>query len=116
MELIKTLKSLPKASTKRILLVWLATFVYFLIFLMAAQFFWLPSFLEVILIFLGYLSFPFFTLLPYFLWVRWIANTAEKAGRSRTAFIWVGIFFPIIATFVVIVLKPDISKTPSIES
>jgi hypothetical protein len=46
----------------------------------------------------------------YFQWVRWIANTAEKAGRSRKSFMWFGILFPLIATFVVIVMKPDTNK------
>jgi hypothetical protein len=116
MELIKTLKSLPKASTKRILLVCLAIIPFNLIINVITYFLNLPSLLEALLSTLANLGRLFFLLLLYFLWVRWIANTAEKAGRSRTAFIWVGILFPIIATFVVIVLKPDISKTPSSES
>lgn len=47
---------------------------------------------------------------PYYFWVRWIADTAQKAGRSKNAFLVVGIFFPLIATFIVMTFKPQESN------
>jgi len=53
------------------------------------------------LILLGWLGFAFA------IWVRWIARTAEKAGRSYVGFMIFGIFLPIIASIVVLILKPE---------
>jgi hypothetical protein len=46
-----------------------------------------------------------------FLWVRWIARTAEQAGRSYVGFMIFGIFLPVIASIVVLTFKQD--KTSS---
>lgn len=47
-----------------------------------------------------------------FLWIRWIARTAERAGRSYLGFMIFGIFLPVIASFVVLTFKQD--KSPSL--
>jgi hypothetical protein len=39
------------------------------------------------------------------LFVRWVASTAEKAGRSFIAFMIFAIFVPVIAWIVVIMFK-----------
>lgn len=41
----------------------------------------------------------------YWLLIRWISSTAEKAGRSYSAFMVFAIFLPIIAWLVVITFK-----------
>ena len=48
----------------------------------------------------------------YWLLVRWVASTAEKAGRSYVAFMLFAMFLPIIAWIVVITFKePDSNET-----
>jgi len=42
---------------------------------------------------------------PIIIWVRWIAKTAELAGRSYLGFMILGIFFPVIATIIVLIFK-----------
>jgi hypothetical protein len=43
----------------------------------------------------------------FFFWVRWIARTAERAGRSYVGFMIFGILLPVIASIVVLILKPE---------
>lgn len=43
----------------------------------------------------------------YFLWIRWIARTAERAGRSFAGFMVFGILMPVIASIVVLTFKQD---------
>lgn len=43
----------------------------------------------------------------FFFWVRWIARTAERAGRSYAGFMIFGIFLPVLASIVVLILKPE---------
>jgi hypothetical protein len=47
-----------------------------------------------------------------FLWIRWIARTAEGAGRSYGGFMIFGIFLPVIASIVVLTFKQDKSPSP----
>lgn len=42
---------------------------------------------------------------PFWLFVRWVASTAEKSGRSYVAFMLVAIFFPLISWIIVIMFK-----------
>ena len=46
----------------------------------------------------------------YWLLVRWVASTAEKAGRSYVAFMLFAIFLPIVAWIVVITFKKPVSN------
>lgn len=46
----------------------------------------------------------------YWLLIRWISSTAEKAGRSYSAFMVFAIFLPIIAWLVVITFKKSDSN------
>ena len=49
----------------------------------------------------------------YWLFVRWTASTAEKAGRSYVAFMLLAIFLPVIAWIIVIMFKkPTSSENP----
>ena len=41
----------------------------------------------------------------YILWVKWIARTAENAGRSYKGFLVLGIFLPVIASIIVLTFK-----------
>ena len=41
----------------------------------------------------------------YWLFIRWVASTAEKSGRSYVAFMLVAIFFPLISWIIVIMFK-----------
>lgn len=51
----------------------------------------------------------------YWLFVRWVASTAEKAGRSYLAFMFLAIFIPVVAWIVVIMFKkPDSAPQPVI--
>ena len=52
------------------------------------------------------------TLFIYLYWVftRWVATTAKKAGRSYVAFMLFAIFLPIVAWIVVITFKKPISN------
>jgi hypothetical protein len=65
--------------------------------------------------FVTYLFLIVFGAIVIFKWARWIANTAEKAGRSREAFFWFGLLVPVIATFVVILFKPETKPTSTTE-
>lgn len=114
MEFKQTLKNLPKTPTKRILIIWLVA-VFLCIFTNSIRVLVDEPRFVFYLFNVSFLFFLLVLILPYFLWVRWIANTAEKAGRSRKAFIWVGIFFPIIATIIVIIFKPATSGTPNLK-
>jgi hypothetical protein len=63
-----------------------------------------PS-IQLVAIFLFYASlFGWFVFLIV-IWVRWIAKTAEVAGRSYLGFMILGIFFPLIATIIVLTFK-----------
>ena len=48
----------------------------------------------------------------YWLFIRWVATTAEKAGRSFVAFMIFAIFAPLIAWFVVIMFKKPEQSNP----
>lgn len=54
------------------------------------------------LMFLLYLGWAVY---GYFLWVKWIARTAENAGRSYQGFLVLGIFLPVIASIIVLTFK-----------
>ncbi len=63
---------------------------------------------------LGIISFLIFWLLVipisiylYILFVKWIAKTAENAGRSYKGFFLIGLFFPLIAAIIVLAFKPE---------
>jgi hypothetical protein len=62
---------------------------------------------NVIAIILLYLFLLIWLGFGFFFWVRWIARTAEKAGRSYVGFMIFGIFLPVIASIVVLILKPE---------
>jgi len=53
---------------------------------------------------IGFIQTTIFIFL-YWLLVRWVASTAEKAGRSYVAFMIFAIFLPIIAWIVVITFR-----------
>ena len=59
----------------------------------------------------GFLRVAFVTLLPatflflYWLFVRWVATTAERSGRSFVSFMIFAIAAPLIAWIVVIMFK-----------
>jgi hypothetical protein len=65
------------------------------------------STVNVIAIILLYLFLLSWLGIAFFFWVRWIARTAEKAGRSYVGFMIFGIFLPVIASIVVLILKPE---------
>ena len=52
----------------------------------------------------------------YWLFVRWVASTAEKAGRSYVAFMLLAIFLPIIAWVIVIMFKKPSADEKSSET
>jgi hypothetical protein len=58
---------------------------------------------------IGFIQTTIFIFL-YWLLVRWVASTAEKAGRSYVAFMIFAIFLPIIAWIVVITFKKPVSN------
>lgn len=62
-----------------------------------------PSFWSALWIFLGWI------------YVRWVASTAEKAGRSYIGFMFVAIFFGWIAWLIVLMFKKP-EPTPPTES
>ena len=43
----------------------------------------------------------------YYRLIRWVASTAEKAGRSYAGFMILAIFFPVIAAVIVLIFKKD---------
>lgn len=43
----------------------------------------------------------------YWLWIRWIANTAANAGRSYKGFLVFGFFLPVLASIIVLTFKRD---------
>ena len=43
----------------------------------------------------------------YSKFVRWVASTAEKSGRSYAGFMILAILFPVIAATIVLILKKD---------
>ena len=47
----------------------------------------------------------------FWLFVRWVASTAEKAGRSYLAFMLLAIFIPVVAWIVVIMFKKPADRT-----
>ena len=49
------------------------------------------------------------------IYVRWVAATAEKAGRSYVAFMLLAIFVPFIAWIVVIMFKKPEQSNPAKE-
>jgi len=51
----------------------------------------------------------------FFVWeyTRWVAGTAEKAGRSYLAFMFLAIIVPIIAWLIVIMFKKPEVSTPT---
>lgn len=67
------------------------------------------QFIAIILLYLLAFSWYCYLLL---LWIRWIARTAEKAGRSYVGFMIFGIFMPPIASIVVLTFKQDKVFTP----
>lgn len=48
----------------------------------------------------------------FWLFVRWVASTAEKAGRSYLAFMMLAILIPLIAWIIVIMFKKP--ETPTV--
>ena len=50
---------------------------------------------------------PVLILYIYYKLVRWVALTAEKAGRSYAGFMILAIFFPVIAAVIVLIFKKD---------
>lgn len=64
------------------------------------------SAIQLVGIFLVYaILFGWLVLFPIVIWIRWIAKTAELAGRSYLGFMILGIFFPVIATIIVLTFK-----------
>lgn len=64
------------------------------------------SAVQLVAIFLVYaILFGWLVLFPIVIWIRWIAKTAELAGRSYLGFMILGIFFPLIATIIVLTFK-----------
>jgi hypothetical protein len=41
----------------------------------------------------------------YWVWIKWIAKTAEKAGRSYRGFLILGFFVPVLASIIVLTFK-----------
>ena len=53
------------------------------------------------------------TIFLYWLFVRWTASTAEKAGRSYVAFMLLAMFLPVVAWIIVIMFKkPNANEKP----
>lgn len=53
---------------------------------------------------IGFIQATIFIFL-FWLFVRWVASTAEKAGRSYVAFMILGLVAPVIAWIIVILFK-----------
>ena len=51
---------------------------------------------------------------PFWLFVRWVASTAEKAGRSYVAFMILGLVAPVIAWIIVILFKKPEETTKTV--
>ncbi len=49
----------------------------------------------------------------FWIFIRWVATTAEKAGRSYLAFMLLAIFLPVIAWIIVILFKKPETPTSS---
>jgi hypothetical protein len=47
----------------------------------------------------------------FWLFVRWVASTAERAGRSYLSFMLLAIFIPVVAWIVVIMFKKPADRT-----
>jgi hypothetical protein len=89
---------------------WKQILLYFaaIPFAVVVLFSFIPSLtVNVIAIILMYLLLLSWLGIAFFFWVRWIARTAEKAGRSYVGFMIFGIFLPVIASIVVLILKPE---------
>ena len=48
----------------------------------------------------------------YYRFIRWVASTAEKSGRSYGGFMILAILFPVIAAVIVLILKQDPTENP----
>ena len=65
---------------------------------------------------IGFIQATIFIFL-FWLFVRWVASTAEKAGRSYVAFMILGLLAPAIAWIIVILFKkPDEAPRNQVES
>lgn len=60
---------------------------------------------------IGFIQATIFIFL-FWLFVRWVASTAEKAGRSYLAFMMLAILMPLIAWIIVIMFKKP--ETPTV--
>jgi uncharacterized membrane-anchored protein len=102
-----------KWTNKRIFIYALSAY-YFLTFVRLAQGSYAFAFDEdqgILLVFLLFTAFvigPFLwaaILTLYWLFIRWIASTAEKSGRSYVGFMLLAIFLPLLAWIIVLTFK-----------
>jgi hypothetical protein len=65
---------------------------------------------------IGFIQATIFIFL-FWLFVRWVASTAEKAGRSYVAFMILGLLAPAIAWIIVILFKkPEEAPSSKVEN